>query len=223
MHASKLDDPVWHSLAETHKAFALEYGGTRFYRPEFCPFGSTSDASGGEALNEYAQLTPEFYIVGSPPRTTGNIRLQKELVCLQMVLDSPSQPLPATETVELGPQNAAELFALVDLVQPGYFRPRTREMGSYFGIYKEGILVAVTGERMKMEGFTEISAVVTHPQHTGNGYAQQLVSHTAHHIQQQGRLPYLHVAGTNARAIRLYELLGFRTRRKMSFWHFVRK
>ena len=91
-------------------------------------------------------------------------------------------------------------------------------MGDYFGIFKNDTLVAVTGERMKMNGFTEISAVVTHPAFTGKGFAKQLIAHTVNKNFEQTIVPYLHVAETNSGAIQLYEKLGLVTRRKISFW-----
>jgi len=94
-------------------------------------------------------------------------------------------------------------------------------MGKYYGIYKDNQLVAVTGERMKMSSYTEVSAVVTHPEHIRKGYAKQLVNFACSKIFKEGKIPYLHVAGTNISAIKLYEKLGFRTRRNISFWNFV--
>ena len=91
-------------------------------------------------------------------------------------------------------------------------------MGDYYGIYKNKQLVAVAGERMKMDGFTEISAVVTRPDFTGKGFAKQLVAQTANKNFEHNRVPYLHVAETNTTAVRLYEKLGFVIRRKISFW-----
>jgi predicted GNAT family acetyltransferase len=120
--------------------------------------------------------------------------------------------------IELDDTWAEALSSLVNEVQPGYFKKKTNLMGNYFGVIKEGKLVAVTGERMKMNGFTEVSAVVTHPLYTGKGFAKQLVAHTVNKIFDENKTPYLHVAETNFDAIRLYEKLGFKTRRKMSFW-----
>jgi ribosomal protein S18 acetylase RimI-like enzyme len=114
-----------------------------------------------------------------------------------------------------------DLFNLVNLVQPGYFKSKTSFMGSYFGIFKDGQLVAVTGERMKMNVYTEVSAVVTHPGYTGRGFAKQLIAHTTNKIFSENKLPYLHVAETNTGAIKLYEKLGFYTRRKISLWNLV--
>ena len=96
-------------------------------------------------------------------------------------------------------------------------------LGDYFGIFNNNKLVAVTGKRMRMNGFTEISAVVTHPDFTGRGYAKQLVAHVVNKNLSNNIIPYLHVAADNLPAIRLYEKLGFETRRKMSFWKIKRR
>ena len=88
---------------------------------------------------------------------------------------------PAFDAIieQLEQNDEQQMLALINLVQPGYFLPGTRMMGDYYGIRQNGELVAVTGERMRMDGLTEISAVVTHPGFTGRKYAQQLVAHVA--------------------------------------------
>ncbi|MNW01914.1 FR47-like protein [compost metagenome] len=73
-----------------------------------------------------------------------------------------------------------------------------------------------------MNAFTEVSAVVTHPHYTGLGFAKKLIAHTCHQIFLQNKMPYLHVAENNVGAINLYEKLGFKTRRKMSFWNLIK-
>lgn len=104
-------------------------------------------------------------------------------------------------------------------MQPGYFKNKTADLGNYYGIYKNHQLVAVVGERMKMESHTELSAIVTHHEHTtGRGYAKQLIVHASNRIFNESKIPYLHVADPNFNAIRLYQKLGFLTRRKISFW-----
>jgi predicted GNAT family acetyltransferase len=84
------------------------------------------------------------------------------------------------------------------------------------------MLVAVTGERMKMESYTEVSAVVTHPEYTGRGFAKQLVAHTVNQIFNENKTPFLHVAESNVFAINLYKKLKFKRRRKISFWNIER-
>lgn len=223
MKTDKLDNPTWYALTETHKDFALDFDGIKFYQPDYCPFGGfTKLDSTEEGIDKYASLTDDFYIVGDRPIFNDQLQLKKELVCNQMVLDK-NIDLEITETItELqSTKQKSDLFELVNLVQPGYFKNKTADLGNYYGIYKDDKLIAVTGERMKMKEYTEISAVVTHADHTGKGYAKQLIAHASEKIFIEDKIPYLHVAATNTGAIRLYEILGFKTRRPISFWNLI--
>ncbi|WP_316751843.1 GNAT family N-acetyltransferase [Pedobacter gandavensis] len=221
---NKLDNPVWFSLTESHEKFAINYGDVKFYQPDYCPFGGFISLDSTEKhLNEYSELAASFYVVGEKPDYSASLTLNKELVCEQMVLAAQIEMDLPNKIISLKAQHTADLLRLINLVQPGYFKQNTPELGNYYGIYKENELVAVTGERMKMDDYTEVSAVVTHPDHTGKGYAKQLVAHTSNQIFLAGKTPYLHVAETNVGAIKLYEKLGFVTRRKISFWNFTKK
>jgi len=220
MEYNKLDNPVWNSLNETHQKFAINYDGLKFYDPAYCPFGGfTKRENTAEGIDDYSTRTNPFFVVGEEPLFSNKLALNKNLVCKQMVLE---KRIPITLTasiVELkSNQQRKELFDLVCLVQPGYFKQNTPELGKYYGIYKENKLIAVTGERMKMNHFTEISAVVTHPAHTRKGYAKQLLKQTTDQIFSEHKIPYLHVTESNVGAIKLYKKLGFYTRRKISFW-----
>ena len=95
-------------------------------------------------------------------------------------------------------------------------------MGDYFGIFKDNKLVAISGQRMQSNQFTEISAVVTHPNFTRQGLAKQLVAHTTKEILKDNKLPILHTDKGNP-AIGLYEKLGFKISRDMNWWHFNKK
>lgn len=216
----KLDNPVWYSLSELHKEYSIDYNGMKFYHPDFCPFGSMKAIeNSSKYIVEYSKLIDNFFVVGEKPELSSRLELKNELVCLQMI----SKDKIVTETTGdftlLSNQHADALFQLVTLVQPGYFKKKTSLLGNYFGIFKNGQLVSVTGERMQMNDFVEVSAIVTHPDHTGQGYARQLIAHTVNRIVDQGKTPYLHVAETNYGAIKLYERLGFVVRRKISFWN----
>jgi ribosomal protein S18 acetylase RimI-like enzyme len=222
MDFEKLDNPVWWALSETHEQFSIRYNGIRFYHPDYCPFGAfTKTENLASATNEYSKLCNNFFLVGQEPSFTMESPVASELVCNQMIVHSRIDH-GINEVIEkLSDKHADQLFELVNLVQPGYFRIKTSMLGNYYGIFKDNELVAVTGERMAMKGFTEVSAVVTHPDHTGKGYAKQLVTHTVNEIFNQNTIPFLHVTVTNTAAIKLYEKIGFVTRRKMSFWHFA--
>lgn len=220
MENEKLNNPTYYSLSETHNDIAIVYGDTKFYQPAYCPFGGSIDMKTiASAADAYALLTGHFFIVGDKPTLNDHLRINKELLCNQMILTKPIDIAITENIVPLQSEaQKKELFDLINLVQPGYFRPKTTELGNYYGIYQDDMLIAVTGERMKMNAYTEVSAVVTHPAHTGKGYAKQLIAHTCNKIVEENKTPYLHVVESNVAAIGLYEKLGFYTRRKISFW-----
>lgn len=221
----KLDNPVYHSLTETHQDYAIDYRGMKFYHPDYCPFGGFTAISRTKvSMDAYAIMTDIFYVVGEQPHHSEKLQLAKTLVCEQMLLDKPvdieiTEPVTELRTA----QHENDLFHLVNFIQPGYFRNKTSQLGSYFGIYKNDKLVAAAGERMKMNAYTEVSAIVTHPDHTGKGYAKQLAAHVSNRIFSQNKTPYLHVVETNRKALGLYKKLGFASRRKISFWKLIKK
>ena len=219
----KLDNPIWYSLNETHKVFAIFSDNAAFYHYDYCPFGAFIGSNQiSAALEGYATNVTDFYIVGEKPAESRELVLQFELVCEQMVLHQGISVIPTEKIVELGEVQQDDLLQLINLVQPGYFKSKTNQLGRYYGIYKSGELVAVAGERMKMNNYTEISAVVTHPNHTRMGYAKQLVAHASQQVFNENKVPFLHVAGSNSPAINLYKKLGFVARRTISFWNFAK-
>ena len=104
-----------------------------------------------------------------------------------------------------------EMLALTELTKPGPFGKRTPELGTYLGIRDGKRLVAMAGERLRLPGFTGVSAVCTHPEYQWRGFARKLISAVVRRITERGDTPFLHVAQVNARAIRVYEELGFKT------------
>lgn len=219
----KLDNPVWFSLSEWHQDFAVDYTTVKFYHPDYCPFGGFEKGNDiSKAIDEYATMVDNFFVVGEKPELSNQLKIKKEVVCLQMIIYDKIDLEINEPIIKLTDEHTDALYQLVNLVQPGYFKRKTALLGNYFGIFKDGELIAVTGERMKMNDFVEISAVVTHPDHTGKGYAKQLVVHTANEIFNQNMTPYLHVVEDNIGAIKLYEKLGFKTRRKISFWNITK-
>ncbi|HMG66101.1 MAG TPA: GNAT family N-acetyltransferase [Chitinophagaceae bacterium] len=219
----KLENPIWHSLTEVHQSFAIDYGNIKFYHPDYCPFGGyILNENIAEPIDKYSTKVDQFFIVGEKPGISNSMKLKNELVCDQMILNKKITFNSSEHIVRLNDNHAAEVFQLVNMVQPGYFKSKTFLLGSFFGIFKNDKLISITGERMKMNEYTEVSAVITHPDHTGKGYARQLVAHTANNILEQKKTPFLHVAETNIPAIRLYNSSGFTKRRKISFWNFTK-
>lgn len=220
----KLDNPAWFSLSESHRNFAVDYGTVKFYQPDYCPFGGFEKGNGiAEHIEEYSKMADSFFVVGEKPELSGQLRIKKEVVCLQMVIQDRIEIEIKERIVKLTAEHTDALCQLVNLVQPGYFKRKTALLGNYYGVFKNGELIAVTGERMQMNDFVEVSAVVTHPNHTGKGYAKQLLAHAVNEIFGRNKTPYLHVVEDNIGAIKLYENLGFKIRRKISFWNITKE
>ena len=220
----KLDNPVWYSLSETHRQFSVDDNNNiKFYHPDYCPFGGFKMPENiSKPIDEYSTRVDNFFVVGDKPQLSNHLELKKELICLQMIISDKIETVVKEDVTALTNEHKDALFQLINLVQPGYFRKQTSLLGNYFGIIKNGQLISVAGERMKMNDCVEISAIVTHPDHTGRGYAKQLTAHAVNSIFNQGKTPYLHVLESNSGAIKLYEKLGFTIRRKMSFWNITK-
>jgi len=107
------------------------------------------------------------------------------------------------------------MLELTALTEPGPFRQRTSELGGFLGIRESGRLAAMAGERLALPGFREVSAVCTHPNFRGRGYAKALVAAMVRAIVDRGETPFLTSFAANTNAIRVYESVGFTLRRKL--------
>jgi predicted GNAT family acetyltransferase len=137
---------------------------------------------------------------------------------ITQMIRSDRKPLPEgdVEATILGPADVPEILALVELTKPGPFRPRTIELGTYIGVRLSGRLVAMAGERLWIDDFREVSAVCTHPDVQGRGYARGLIHQVINRMLRAGQTPILHVESANKRAIELYASLGFGRRSELS-------
>lgn len=222
----QLKNPVWYSLQETHQKFLIEYNGVQFYNPAICTFGSFFDENKtANASNEYVKTTDAFFFVSedqTPIVDESNVFLEKKVAGCQMILNE----LPHVEITEnivwLDQTFADEIYELIGLVMPGYYKKRTFEMGNYYGIIKDGKLVSIAGQRMQTTLFIEISAVVTHPDYTRRGLAKQLIAHNTKEILKENKTPILHTNKGNP-AIALYEQLGYELTRNMNWWLYRKK
>lgn len=214
--ARQLDNPIWSCLTTRHAHLAL--GGTlaRRYPAAVSPIAGLpgtgpEQVAALEALVEVGDDmgTAGVFVPVLPPtwETLHESRIT------QMIRTDPS-PLTVRDldVVVLGPHDTAEMLALVELTQPGPFRARTVELGAYIGIREAGRLVAMAGERMWIGDCREVSAVCTHPDAQGRGYARELMSRVINRMLRLGQTPFLHVESGNARAIDIYVALGFERR-----------
>ena len=214
-----LDNPVWSALTSRQSAISLGGMHARRYLPEISPFAALAEDS-DSGLDELAPLVPADGSVmlvrngGRPLSSTAALAVTP-FEGLQMVARSVTAPEPSDEVLDLGEADAGDILELATLTRPGPFLARTHTLGSFVGIRKEGKLVAMAGERFKLDGFTEVSGVCTHPDWRGRGYAGLLSRIIATRIAARGEIPFLHAFITNTAAIRLYEQLGFEARARM--------
>lgn len=232
MHA--LDNVIWQALTTRDAQFAESFGEARRFVREVGPLGAFRE-DGPQGYASLAELVGPEGTIGLflddqyEPRAGWNFVAGAPL--LQMVADNGIAPpvrrdagpeLVIPEIVELGPQDSKEMIALTALTKPGPFGSRTHELGTYLGIRCQEKLVAMAGERLKVPGHTEVSAVCTHPEHTGKGYAGILMAEVMKRIRDRGETPFLHARQDNVRAVAIYKRLGFRER-KLGHFAVLRK
>ncbi len=222
-----LDNAVWSALNSGNINIAQGTEHVKYYRPDIAPFAGLEQITPRNLQTLY-EITPDVDDVFSV-NSISAIDIPKPwtmvaaVPVLQMVCEHPIPHKVAAEPLTtLSDEHIPQMLALTKLTNPGPFRQRTIELGHYQGIFDGERLVAMAGQRMHAIPYAEISAVCTHPDYAGRGYAAQLMWSQINRIREQGETPFLHVAKTNERAIRLYEAMGFVARREI-FVHFMKK
>jgi len=220
MKFDPLDNPFWSSLRTRHRQLALRAGDAARYPAEFAPFlgVASPDANVADGLATLVAADESVYLIGVVPHAPSGWALEAFRPLAQMICTAPIPVVDGPAVIELSAAHRADVLALTALVYPHYFRARTIELGRYFGIYEDGRLAAMAGERLGMDGLQEISAICTHPDFNGRGYARRLTALLTNDNLDRGRTPFLHVSHENPRALRLYEHLGYVHRRDIGFW-----
>jgi ribosomal protein S18 acetylase RimI-like enzyme len=218
-----LDNPVWHALTGPHAAFAIGNGRARHYPRDIVPFSAIAEPT----LAAYCDLAVDL-----PPNTEARLqRLRDEPVppgwdkisaypILQMVADRIEGAVPDPRTVvSLDERDIEAMQELTDATNPGLFGPRTPILGTFLGIRDGDRLIAMAGERLRVPGFVQLSAISTHPQARRRGHARHLTALLMRRVLDNGERPFLHLRSTNTVALSVYTALGFRVRRELvSVW-----
>lgn len=214
---------MWYALHTTHRHFAVGAGLACRYPADVAPLAAV-EAPGLEALNELRLLLQpgeSVWLVGDDFPQAPELAFEGTLECLQMIL--PEDVLPPVAAGKLERlSNAREMVELADAEFPGFFRIRTCEMGSYYGVRIGSELVAMGGERLMFDGFAEISGVCTRKEFRSRGFASNIIWQLVRDHRRQGLVSWLHVGFENQPAIELYLRMGFKVLRKVML-HRVRR
>ncbi|GAB3088969.1 GNAT family N-acetyltransferase [Lysobacter terrae] len=224
MIAPELDNPFWSSLCTRHREIALRNGDAARYPAEYAPFLGIAHAQVDvdQAVAPLVAPGESVYLIGVAPSVPAGWTLEAFRPLAQMVATQRLEVIDGPGIIPLDESHRSDVLALTALVYPHYFRSRTMDMGRYFGIYQDGRLAAIIGERLGTETYTEMSAICTHPDFLGRGYARRLTAMLTNDTLERGRIPFLHVSHENARAKQLYERIGFAHRRDVGFWSLTR-
>ncbi|HEY0114799.1 MAG TPA: GNAT family N-acetyltransferase [Allosphingosinicella sp.] len=217
--AHPLDRPVWNALTTRQSHLAVGDRRALRYDLDYALFAAAA-APDDESLRALSALVPSEGAVGLveaeewplPPGLTADRR-----PTIHQMVANRIEPGDAVAHLDLGEEDAAEMLALARLTDPGPFFARTHRLGRFVGLRVEGRLVAMAGERMKIPGFSEVSAVCTHPEYRGRGLAGGLMRIVASRIVGRGESAFLHTYAANESAVRLYESLGFRFRAEVRY------
>lgn len=214
-----LDNAVWHALATVQADVAEVAGAARRYQPDVSVFAGVDELDGA-AWADLAKLAGPggdvvLFRAGDVDIPDG-WHLEHTGIGNQLVLDE-LVAVPDVEAVALTEADTDEALALIEVARPGPFRRRTLALGGYWGVRDGDRLVAMAGERVRLPGWTELSAVCTHPDARGRGLAAALSQRVSQAILERGEVPFLHVAEGNDGARRVYERLGFRFRAQVRF------
>ncbi len=217
-----LHNPVYNALLSGDQHLAFGTDTVKFFDEQVSPFvGFDENYTNG--FNDLYDLLPEgrkiLYAIPSIITPPPGWLLRHDIKGLQFVYEGLTDMKGEfTRVLPLGEQHIDQMIELARITKPGPFDKRTIDFGSYYGIFMQDKLVAMTGQRLHVENFTEISAVCTHPEYTGKGHAFTLLQHQLQLILQQNQQAFLHVREDNGRAIEIYQRMGFKISRQMNFY-----
>ncbi|MHA7774049.1 GNAT family N-acetyltransferase [Roseibium sp. M-1] len=216
-----LNRAVWSALTTRQEPLSKGDALARRFDPAISPFAATRDNS-PEALAALSRLIgaegDHVYLlqaedVALPDALEASVTA---LGVLMTEIDPQLDPSPAAGILPLDQADVPEMVALAELTKPGPFTARTPELGTFFGVKRDGRLAAMAGTRLNLPGFTEISGICTHPDFRGLGLASSLSLHVAATIRARGDTPFLHAYADNHGAIALYRKLGFEIWREVN-------
>ena len=176
MTSTPIDHPLanvmWTALTTSQADWSRGNALARRFRPEFARFAGMPAVTAANLRALAADMACDEIVALSDaddfdPGPLFDVSDRKNLV--QMIGPATGEARAPQRFRPLGPADVPRMTALVQLTEPGPWYERTPELGRFVGFEAEGQLVAMVGERMRVPGHTEISAVCCHPDWRGRG------------------------------------------------------
>lgn len=222
-----LDNPVWEALSGKQQHFNQGTATVKFFPEEVSPF---------IGMKNWDEADRQELLLQIPDNRSFSVMIAKEVQLpegTELIFSIPLYQMycPALNKVQeralsirtLSDADVPQMLELTELTRPGPFYTKTITFGNYIGLFQNDQLISMAGERLKTNGYTEVSAICTHPEYLGNGYASYLTSKVAEGIFLEGSVPFLHVRTDNTAAINVYQKLGFQVRADVHFAVFKKR
>jgi ribosomal protein S18 acetylase RimI-like enzyme len=223
-----LDNPIWNALTTADAGKNIGTHGLAYLDADIAPFMGleTWDERSQRNIVQYAPDGRSWFLLIADEVTFINeLEVTSVMPLYQYYCPDPGK-VPAVDNtgiVPLDPSHAEEMVALTALTKPGPFRHRTIEFGNYHGIFEDGKLVAMGGERLHIDGYTEVSAICTHPDYQGRGYGARIVTFLTNAIISKKEIPFLHAKMENTTAMKAYIKSGYEIRKIVQFYIFKKR
>ncbi|MDR3697248.1 GNAT family N-acetyltransferase [Mucilaginibacter sp.] len=221
-----LDNPAWNALVSGNEHLSFGNQLVRYFEKDVSPFAAFKENTDESFLLLHEILPhsgPVLFVSPVEIKIPAVWKVLRMIKGLQMVYRAAKElEQVRVDLVPLIAKHVPQMVALTQLTNPGPFASRTIEFGHYNGIFEGDKLVAMAGQRLHPFNYTEVSAVCTHPEHTGKGYARQLLLAQLNRMTAASNIPFLHVRDDNERAIKVYEDIGFNTRSNVYFYLMIK-
>jgi predicted GNAT family acetyltransferase len=226
MTAHPLDNPIWHALHGAQERLSTGNELARRYLRGLPPLAAMRDTNSGAAWHALGELTQPGETVGllAVHETTNpsgwDISWRSTIAQMTCTSNTYRRASDSQHTAYTRDLNECDGPAMVELSGFAQLRPlltdRTVLLGRYIGAFDHNDqLIAMAGERLRLSGMTEISAVCTHPLHRRRGLALMLTARLTENVLNRNETAFLHIMDHKALLHSLYRKLGYSTRSEL--------
>jgi ribosomal protein S18 acetylase RimI-like enzyme len=211
-----LDNVVWRALTTVHASIAVGDGLARHYPRDMAPFSAVAEPTASAYADLAEGLGPgieaRLFRPYEEPAPLGWETLSARPI-IQMIAEEPGASGDNASIGALTMDDVPDMLALAEVTKPGPFSARAVLLGNYVGLREStnGRLIAMAGERFRLPGYVELSAICVHPDARRRGLGRALTQYLMQVAFERGEIPFLHVFPSNPAAT-LYAELGFRER-----------